>query len=456
MKSFLKGIAVFFGILFLSAVLVPLLYPHLPFKFERIFNRLVMVFSLAAIAAFVRIRREEWNRFGLAWRENSAFLFAMHFLAGLAILSLLVGAQIASGKTVWLVRSAQPFEWMIRLLVALLAGVAVGVLEEFFFRGIVYTRLSDRLSGNIPASIAITSVLYALIHFLGHNKPWIGPHPDFQDSLRLITAALEPLRHWQEILPEAFGLFLFGILLNLLLVRTGSLYPSMGLHAGCVFFIKLDGFIVDSREASLFLGTPKMLDGILGWFLLLVLGVFLLSFGAKKIRRTAACFLAVFLGITASSWALEKKSAWAHENSSASVAFDFAQHLNDAEVTSCQSQLDSPEGKEGMQGIRLHLTENVTCRIRFRDVPPGSRLDLNFFSLAAAAKGKSPANVYLRLWAGTHEIRRIRFAGLRDLQSETLDLGVLSFLEDKVIMTFELTADAPEGRDILLTAQLQP
>ena len=56
MKGFLRFVAVFVSILLLSAVLAPILYDFLPFKFERIFQRLVMVLALLALLIFVRIR----------------------------------------------------------------------------------------------------------------------------------------------------------------------------------------------------------------------------------------------------------------------------------------------------------------------------------------------------------------------------------------------------------------
>ena len=56
MKKFLKFIGVFGGILLLSAFLAPILYDFFqtfhPYKFERIFNRLVMIGTLVAAVFF--------------------------------------------------------------------------------------------------------------------------------------------------------------------------------------------------------------------------------------------------------------------------------------------------------------------------------------------------------------------------------------------------------------------
>ena len=58
MKGFLKFIAIFASILIIAALLSPILYDFLPFKFERIFNRIVMIGTLLAIVIFVRVKKE--------------------------------------------------------------------------------------------------------------------------------------------------------------------------------------------------------------------------------------------------------------------------------------------------------------------------------------------------------------------------------------------------------------
>jgi hypothetical protein len=75
MKGFFKFIAVFSGILLLSAVLAPILRHFLPFSFTRIFNRIVMILALLGVVIFVRFRKEMFVCFGMDWRKDSARLF---------------------------------------------------------------------------------------------------------------------------------------------------------------------------------------------------------------------------------------------------------------------------------------------------------------------------------------------------------------------------------------------
>ncbi len=275
MKSFLKFLLIVAGILFLSVFLAPLLYRVLPFKFERIFNRLVMIFSLAAIFLFVRFRRETFERYGLtALSPENRRDLSIGFLAGIVTLAILAAVKIGLGYAFWRPEPLTFFNFCFQTLRWILAGLLIGLIEEFFFRGVIFQAFVYRLKWKLPVSVAVTSFFYSLVHFLSHKKPFVGPEPTWIDSLRLVAAPFQALQHWPEFWPEAAGLFLFGIILNLLVIQTKSLYPAIGLHAGCVFFVKMDGLFVDFLDAQnkIFFGSKKMYDGLIGWLFLLVMG----------------------------------------------------------------------------------------------------------------------------------------------------------------------------------------
>ena len=274
MKSFLKFLLVFGAILFLSAFLAPLLFRFLPFKFERIFNRLIMIFSITAAFFFVRIGRETFIRYGMDWRSDSFQLFGKGFGLGAFTLALLISAEVFAGAAAWSVKPFQAGLYAAVLSKALLTGVVVGLIEEFFFRGFIYSWIKDRWGWPAILSVGMTSVFYSLIHFVSRNRPFIGPHPEFMDSLKLMTAPFMAFQMWPELWPHALGLFLFGIVLNLTSIRTGSLYPSIGLHAGCVFFVKSDALFVEFLDTgSRVWPGSAMVDGLAGWIFLLFLGV---------------------------------------------------------------------------------------------------------------------------------------------------------------------------------------
>lgn len=283
MKSFFKFILIAGTVLLLSALLAPILFDFLPFKFERIFNRLIMVFTLAALFLFVRLTREKLSLYGLNENPKALSHIVTGFAGGFITLSLLTVLKIAFGAAVW-----QPQIAGISIFGALLAALGtaflIAVIEEFFFRGVVYQSLKQSMVPGtinlypfaIAAAVLITSLFYALIHFVGEKKLYIGPDPHFKDSLKLMLSPFLSFLSWQTFWQAAVGLFVFGLVLNMLAIRSRSLYMSIGLHAGCVFFVKSDRFFVEFTTNAPFLwGSDLMYDSLTGWLFILGMGFFL-------------------------------------------------------------------------------------------------------------------------------------------------------------------------------------
>lgn len=277
MKGFLKFVAVFTGVLLLSAMLAPLLHDFLPFKFERIFHRLIMIFSIASVLCFVRIRKETLVRFGMDWRPESPALLGTGFLTACLLLLLYTFTEILIGNASIGLRDYTWIKWIYKIFSCFATAIVIGPLEEFFFRGFVYTSLRDKLCrGKIWLSMILTSLFYSSVHFANIRRPFINPDPTFADSLKLIAAPIQSFADWQSFWPAAVGLFLFGMVLNYALVRSGSLYPSIGLHAGSVLFVRAVGYFVKFEEQHKFLlGSKKVYDGVLGWLFLLLIGLIL-------------------------------------------------------------------------------------------------------------------------------------------------------------------------------------
>jgi membrane protease YdiL (CAAX protease family) len=276
MKSFLKFAGIFGGIILLSALLAPPLHDILPYKFERIFNRLVMVFTLIAIVFFVRISPQTFAKYGLNWTPLSPKMIGLGFGTGVLILCALTVLKIGAGVAYWNMDVLPASRWLYKFAVILPTAFLIGVIEEFFFRGFIYKFFRERVRWNAVTAVVVTSIFYSLIHFVSEKKPFIGPDPNFKDALTLATAPFLSLAEWQTYWRDAVGLFCFGLVLNRMAIRTASLYLSIGLHAGCVFFVKLDGLFVEFLNNHPFLwGSAKMYDGLIGWGFLLLMGVFL-------------------------------------------------------------------------------------------------------------------------------------------------------------------------------------
>jgi len=282
-KSFLKFIVVFAGILLLSVLLAPIFNGFLPYGFARVFNRIVMILAVLAVLIFVRFRKEMFVGYGLDLRKDSARLFWTGFLTVTLVLVAFTAVQILAGHATVLFRDMSSKRWLYKIFGGIAGAFLIGIVEEFFFRGFIFTSLRDKvLRGSPWIAMVATSLFYASLHFVSIRKPVISSDPGFVDGLKMIAAPLRSFANWQSVWPAFIGLFLFGMILNGCVVRTRSLYASIGVHAGAVLFIKMVGLFIAFQEANVFFwSTKKVYDGVLGWIFLCLVGMILSKFLKK-------------------------------------------------------------------------------------------------------------------------------------------------------------------------------
>jgi membrane protease YdiL (CAAX protease family) len=210
------------------------LVPEWPF--HRVVSRLWQFLLLAGLLLALRrlgIRgRDDWG-YGLA---RPAFL--RQAAAGLAIgVATMLPATLAM-LALGILRLRPDFG--VATLVdaiagGLLAGLGVAVVEETFFRGVMYRAL-ERESGFATAAWG-TAIVYSAIHFLARARvPSAELAPD--SGLRLLGGALANYAHPLPILDSFVTLLLVGLLLALVRRRTGAIAASAGLHMGWVCVMK--------------------------------------------------------------------------------------------------------------------------------------------------------------------------------------------------------------------------
>ncbi len=148
-----------------------------------------------------------------AWKETAAGT-----LLGAVPVCLLLGLAVFAGYGTISPGSMNPGELAAALLPLLLAGFALAAWEEFVLRGYLLRQLSIGL--NPTAAVVITGVLFGLLH------------------------SGNPGANWQGLLYTAIG----GILMGLLVIRSGSLWLLIGYHFGWnatasgLFGLELSGF----------------------------------------------------------------------------------------------------------------------------------------------------------------------------------------------------------------------
>jgi len=278
MKAFWKFLAIFCVILVISAVCAPTIYGHTDFKFHRIMTRLIMVQFLGV--AFWYYRKADKSNlknlflnYGLKWEKGiSSKNLAICFFLGFFVLVLLMFLEVPLGARI--LKLNIKTKWPLQIVEYTCAAFIIGFLEEFFFRGMVFKK-AKKVS--LTFAFIFTSSFYSIIHFLKAKHVVIGETATIKDSFRVIWGLLEPLGDPIGILPGFIGLFLFGMILSYAYHRTGSLYHSIGIHAGTVFFLKIDGFFlhINHDASALIYGTKDVYTGILGWIFIAFIGLIL-------------------------------------------------------------------------------------------------------------------------------------------------------------------------------------
>ena len=209
---------------------------HQPFR--RVYDRVLLVVAAASLWPLLRAlgvggwRDIGWVRSEHGWRDLGCGL-------GLGAGSLGLAAAVLLLADVWGWRgglSAAALWAMVGKFA--LSALAVGLVEETFFRGGMQSALERGLTARW--AVPVTSVVYSAVHFLK------GPAVDvpaatvtwatgFEHLVRVLTHS------WQipEAAPGFVTLCLAGMILGWAFVWTRTLYLSIGLHAGWVFVLKL-------------------------------------------------------------------------------------------------------------------------------------------------------------------------------------------------------------------------
>jgi uncharacterized protein len=244
------------------------------YPFSRIFDRFFMISGIILFFVCQRfLQLGSLKEVGLLPRTQAVKDVSMG--AGLAIASMIALTLLMS-----LTDAFTPFfrlsatETLARCGKALMAAVTVGFLEEIFFRGIIFKGL---LQDTRPVSAyLLANLFFSAIHFVQPADDaflsGIEPTAGFRHLIQSFRPFLNP-----ELLPGFFGLFIIGAVLCYAFQRTGTLYLSMGLHAGWIFSLKTFGvFGRYTREdlGWMFGSTdPKVVSGVVSWVGIIIVGV---------------------------------------------------------------------------------------------------------------------------------------------------------------------------------------
>lgn len=294
MRAFLWFLAAIAGtLLLIAAIAYPAylaLHPLQPeWPFHRIASRLWQLAMLGGIAVVVwRLHlndRAAWG-YGLprpAWLRQFRFGLAAGLLTMLPVTLTMLALDV---------RPLRPELDAARiahaLFAGLLSGLAVGFVEETFFRGLFQGAVVRELKRPL-AGILLVSVVYAALHFLTRVRI---PHEqvDWQSGLVLLASVAGKFATPALILDSFLSLVAVGVLLGLVAWWTGSIAMSVGLHAGWVWMMRTTVGATAVNEASPLAWTISRSDGYTGWLVLAWTIVVTLAVvaGRERLRRFRA------------------------------------------------------------------------------------------------------------------------------------------------------------------------
>ncbi len=227
--------------------------------FHRYVNRSLLVTALAGLWPLLRaLQLADRRALGLVSPLTARRPLALGLALGFGSLLLAAVLMALAGVRGFNTSLAAPV--LLKLLVtATLSAVAVALLEEVIFRGVVFGALR-RVWPLWPALLA-SAALYSAVHFLArveHTGPIV-----WDSGLALLPRMMAGLVTPEALVPAALTLLLGGVALGLAYQRTGNLWFAIGLHAGWVFWLKVFKTVTSPGPSAgnAFWGTEKLLDG---------------------------------------------------------------------------------------------------------------------------------------------------------------------------------------------------
>ncbi len=294
---------IFFSILFLSCALaapVKWLIDYLAAQFDlfkpiadteihRILSRIIIVLTVLSLIIFRKFIFASGKVFYILKPDKKDFsLFFIAFIFGSATLALHVALAILFGAREFYTTNFTWHKFLAEGIESFFSASLIGVLEEFLFRGILFGSLKKVFS--LPISLGASSFIYSLLHFFKPKE--INVNPDsILSGFYALGQMVKPLAG-PDFLSESTGLFLVGMCLAAGYYFMRSLYFAIGLHAGWVFIIKMDGMVATRTvENKIFLwGSSNLVSGVFTWVLLVCIFLFTIYFLAPKLKKQTNMF----------------------------------------------------------------------------------------------------------------------------------------------------------------------
>ena len=236
--------------------------------FHRVASRVAMlalVFTLTLVCRHMRLHTKRDFGYGLPWRR---FLTLCLLWGAVGVATAGVGAafllwtHLRIGASDFIPTGVNVARM---LLTAVGSGIAVALIEETVFRGVMHTAI-ERESGPWMAAL-LTAPLFAVLHFVA--KVRIAPEDvGWGSGFDLLLLSFAPLGHPTLVLDVFLSWLTVGLILSLTRVLTGSIAVAIGLQAGWVVVLRLLQLCTVGGSSPTYSHWVSHFDGLLGLWLL--------------------------------------------------------------------------------------------------------------------------------------------------------------------------------------------
>lgn len=235
-------------------------------KYPRYFDRvriLGVVISLIWLLRYCKL----WSWYALGFRREHLRHVPKWFAYGLLMMLLAAGCQWLVGQP-YLKEGTTVAKVVEKIVIMTFSGLFLAIIEESIFRGMVFRIFYTAC--NRWVAVVLASLFFAYVHF--KHVPW--------EQGQALTFSSGFYVAWMTLLSPLYtfdfftfvNLFLAGVILNLIFLRTKSLWCCVGMHAGWVALKVPYGKFVRMPEdfPQLWWGSHQIIDGILPIVMLLV------------------------------------------------------------------------------------------------------------------------------------------------------------------------------------------
>ena len=219
-------------------------------EFHRVISRTTLISGLVFSLLYLRYN-QLLSLQGIAWRDGRSSkgrLFLNGFLAGFLIMLAIVSCFVLLGIYHFDPAVDTTLSALAEITIkGLLAGLLVGLVEEVIFRGALLGGLEKQT--NVMVAVILTSLFYALVHFIKFRALPEGMEPGWLTGIEVFPAALFRFKFWPT-LDACITLFILGLFLAIVRVRSKSILPCIGMHAAIVLVMKVFFYLANYTKEN--------------------------------------------------------------------------------------------------------------------------------------------------------------------------------------------------------------